>query len=77
VKEEFITCVFCSTKISSGILRFKQHLAGGYGDAVKCPRAPEPVRNEMHAYSFISKSASLDSGCIKFHNRLADCKTLE
>jgi len=43
-------CIFCKKVVPSGIKRFKQHLAGGYGDAVKCPEAPEMVRKDMHAY---------------------------
>jgi hypothetical protein len=43
-------CIFCKKVVPSGIKRFKQHLAGGYGDAVKCPKAPEMVRKDMHAY---------------------------
>ena len=40
----------CKKVVPSGIKRFKQHLAGGYGDAVKCSKAPEMVRKDMHAY---------------------------
>jgi hypothetical protein len=29
---------------------FKQHIAGGFGDVGKCPRAPEVVRKEMADY---------------------------
>jgi len=45
-----VQCIFCKKVVPSGIKRFKQHLAGGYGDAVKCPEAPEMVRKDMHAY---------------------------
>ena len=38
----------CKKVVPSGIKRFKQHLAGGYGDGVKCPKAPEMVRKDMH-----------------------------
>ena len=41
-------CIFCKKVVLSGIKRFKQHLAGGYGDGVKCPKAPEMVRKDMH-----------------------------
>lgn len=34
----------------SGIKRFKQHLASGFGDTMKCARVPEVVSKEMHTY---------------------------
>ena len=34
----------------AGIGRFKMHLAGGYGDAVKCPKPPPIVQREMTVY---------------------------
>lgn len=49
-KKEYVKCIFCEKLIPSGIKRFKQHLAGSFSDAVKCPKAPELVRKEMHAY---------------------------
>jgi len=45
-----VQCIFCKKVVPSGIKRFRQHLAGGYGDAVKCLKAPEMVRKDMHAY---------------------------
>ncbi|CAD6220606.1 unnamed protein product [Miscanthus lutarioriparius] len=36
--------------VPAGICRFKQHLAGGYGDAIKCPNPPAIVRKEMAVY---------------------------
>ncbi|KAG2572458.1 hypothetical protein PVAP13_7KG180555 [Panicum virgatum] len=50
LKKEMVQCIFCKKVVPAGIKRFKQHLAGGFGDAVKCPKAPELVRKEMHAY---------------------------
>jgi hypothetical protein len=41
---DFIQCIFCSIVVSSGVTRFKQHLAGVFSDAEKCPNAPEIVR---------------------------------
>jgi len=49
-KKEFIQCIFCKKVVPSGIKRFKQHLAEGYSDAVKCGEAPELVRREMNGY---------------------------
>ncbi|CAD6264128.1 unnamed protein product [Miscanthus lutarioriparius] len=49
-KKEFIQCIFCKKVVPSGIKRFKQHLAGGYSDVVKCGEAPELVRREMNGY---------------------------
>jgi hypothetical protein len=42
-KKEFIQCIFCKKVVPTGIGRFKMHLAGGYGDAVKCPKPPPIV----------------------------------
>jgi hypothetical protein len=36
--------------VPAGIKRFKQHLSGGFGDAIKCPRVSELVSKEMHVY---------------------------
>jgi len=49
-KKDFVQCIFCKKIVPSGIKRFKQHLAGGYGDAVGCPSAPEVVKKEMADY---------------------------
>ncbi|KAK3142650.1 hypothetical protein QOZ80_4BG0349490 [Eleusine coracana subsp. coracana] len=45
-KKDTIWCIFCKKLVPSGIKRFKQHLAGGYGDAMKCSRVPEVVSRE-------------------------------
>jgi hypothetical protein len=49
-KKDFVQCVFCKKIVPAGIRRFKEHLAGGYGNAENCPKAPELVREEMDAY---------------------------
>ena len=49
-KKDFVQCVFCKKIVPSGIKRFKQHLAGGFGDTMKCARVPEVVSKEMHTY---------------------------
>lgn len=49
-KKDFVQCIFCQKIVPAGIKRFKQHLAGGFGDTVKCARVPELVSKEMHAY---------------------------
>ncbi|KAG2634133.1 hypothetical protein PVAP13_2NG252703 [Panicum virgatum] len=49
-KKDSAQCIFCKTITPSGISRFKQHLAGGYGDAIGCPSCPEIVRRQMDAY---------------------------
>lgn len=49
-KKEMVQCIFCLKVVPAGIKRFKQHLAGGYGDTEKCPKAPAIVRREMHEY---------------------------
>jgi hypothetical protein len=50
IKKDFVQCVFCKKIVLSGIKRFKQHLAGGFGDTMKCARVPELVSKEMHTY---------------------------
>jgi 2,4-dienoyl-CoA reductase-like NADH-dependent reductase (Old Yellow Enzyme family) len=50
MKKDFVQCVFCTKIVPTGIRRFKQHLDGGYVNTEKCPKAPELVREEMHAY---------------------------
>ncbi|KAK3121568.1 hypothetical protein QOZ80_8BG0656400 [Eleusine coracana subsp. coracana] len=49
-KKDFVRCIFCKKTVPSGIKRFKQHLAGGYGDTVKCDKVSEVVLREMDAY---------------------------
>ena len=34
-KKDFVQCIFCRKVVPAEICRFKQHLAGGYGDAIK------------------------------------------
>jgi hypothetical protein len=43
-KKKFIQRIFCKKVVPVGIGRFKMHLAGGYGDAVKCPKPPPIVQ---------------------------------
>jgi hypothetical protein len=45
-----VQCIFCQKIVPAGIKRFKQHLAGGFGDTVKCASVPELVSKEMLAY---------------------------
>ena len=45
-----MTCILCGNEASGGIKRFKQHLAGGYGDTVLCPKVSTEIRKEMEAY---------------------------
>ncbi|GJN11792.1 hypothetical protein PR202_ga30030 [Eleusine coracana subsp. coracana] len=49
-EKDKVQCIFCKKIVPAGIKRFKQHLAGGYGDAEKCSRAPAIIRKEMNAY---------------------------
>jgi hypothetical protein len=50
IKKKFIQCIFCKKVVPTGISRFKMHLAGGYGDAVKCTKPPPIVQREMVVY---------------------------
>jgi hypothetical protein len=38
----------CPKQIKGGIKRLKQHLAGGYGDIVKCPNTTRDIAKEMN-----------------------------
>jgi hypothetical protein len=49
-KKDFVQCVLCRKIIPSGIKRFKQHLAGGFGDTMKCSSVSELISKEMLAY---------------------------
>jgi len=49
-KKDSVQCIFCKKITPLGISRFKQHLAGGYGDAIKCGSCPEIIAREMDAY---------------------------
>jgi hypothetical protein len=48
--KDFVQCILCMKAVPAGIKRFKQHLSGGFGDAIKCPRVPELVSKEMYVY---------------------------
>ena len=45
-----VTCKMCSKKIPGGIKKFKQHLAGGYGDVILCPGSSTELRKRMKEY---------------------------
>jgi hypothetical protein len=45
-----VTYILCGHEASRGIKRFKQHLAGGYGDIILCPKVSTEIRKEMKAY---------------------------
>ena len=47
-----VKCTLCGTSVRGGIKRLKQHLAGGYGDAVLCEskELTTEIRKEMSAY---------------------------
>jgi hypothetical protein len=49
-KKDAVQCIFCKKITPSGISRFKQHLAGCYGDAVGCSSCPEIIKQQMHDY---------------------------
>jgi hypothetical protein len=54
-----VQCIFCQKVVPAGIKRFKQHLAGGYGDTEKCPTADVVVRKEMSDY--LKKNARIQA----------------
>jgi hypothetical protein len=45
----WVTCILCGEEVPGAIKRFKQHLAGEYGDALMCPKVTG-IRIEMAAY---------------------------
>ena len=47
---------FCDKVTKGGIYRHKQHLVGRYGNAKKCRKCPEHVREEMEEYMSSKKN---------------------
>ena len=45
-----IQCVLCGKNITSGVLRMKKHLGGGYIEVRMCLKANDEIRKEMHLY---------------------------
>jgi len=45
-----VTCKLCDKKVPGGIKRFKQHLAGGFGDVVNCPKSSPALKKKMKDY---------------------------
>jgi hypothetical protein len=54
-KRDMVQCIFCRKVVPAEIKRFKQQIAGGYGDVEKCSTAPAIVRKEL--YDFLKKNA--------------------
>jgi hypothetical protein len=46
---DLVECSLCGGRLNSGIKRLKEHLVGGYGDAVKCPKTTTAIAAEMEA----------------------------
>ncbi|CAD6244751.1 unnamed protein product [Miscanthus lutarioriparius] len=46
---DLVECSLCGGRVNSGIKRLKEHLVGGYGDAVKCPKTTTAIAAEMEA----------------------------
>lgn len=45
-----LQCVLCGKNITSGVLRMKKHLGGGYTEVRMCLKATDEIRKEMHLY---------------------------
>jgi hypothetical protein len=45
-----VTCNLCQSVTTGGIKRLKEHLAGGYADAIMCSKTTTEIRKEMRAY---------------------------
>ncbi|KAL6875546.1 hypothetical protein ACP4OV_013059 [Aristida adscensionis] len=46
---DLVVCVLCGTRVTAGIKRLKEHLVGGYSDAVKCESTTTKIAREMEA----------------------------
>jgi hypothetical protein len=46
---DLVECILCGTQVKSGIKRLKEHLVGGYGDALKCEKTTTAIAAEMEA----------------------------
>jgi hypothetical protein len=46
---DLVECSLCGVRVNSGIKRLREHLVGGYGDAVKCPKTTTKIVAEMEA----------------------------
>jgi len=44
-----VECVLCGTQVKARIKRLKEHLVGGYGDAIKCPETTTEIAAAMEA----------------------------
>ena len=42
-----VTCNLCKRKLTGGITRLKEHLAGAYGDALICLKTTTLIRIEL------------------------------
>lgn len=47
-----VTCKLCDKKVPGGIKRFKQHLAGGFGDVVNCPESSPALKKDERLLGF-------------------------
>ena len=45
-----VTCLFCGKETKGGIFRAKQHKIGKKGNAARCLKCPEEVREEFEQY---------------------------
>ena len=45
-----LQCNLCGKRVTSGPLRMKKHLAGGYTVVTMCPKTTPAIQKEMHAY---------------------------
>jgi hypothetical protein len=50
LKRRWFSVFFCQKVVPAEIKRIKQHIARGFGDVGKCPRASELVTKEMTDY---------------------------
>jgi hypothetical protein len=61
-----LQCTLCNKRVTCGFLRMKKHLAGGFTQVEKCPKATAAINKEMHDYmnthSFRFKPITLVGG---------------
>ena len=48
--KHMVKCTLCGKNLNQGIKRLKQHLAGGFGDVVKCSEVTAEISREMQEY---------------------------
>ena len=60
-KRDLIQCALCPRKIKGGIIRVKQHLAGGSTEILVCPKTtPDRMDGQIGGISMAAPSCQMD-----------------